>query len=251
VKTFLKQLREKVAELEARDDIVLLNWDVGEPATKDAIASVEKHLGSPLPASIRDIYLQADGLSLRWIHRDNPVFDAKKHRRGKGRLVPGFVRKAPIPEGLDVTRNSGADDGCICILPVREAFVDADWEGMLYFDDETDDEKMKFGRKSYGHLAFHRALRIFDFFSYYEMAAILMLEKSLPVIVGTDHGADWSAPATDFESYWEFVLSQYGSVHARSEAFIKSRYGQAELRPDARAASLDEALTVCRRGWQE
>jgi len=99
--------------------------------------------------------------------------------------------------------------------------------------------------------AFHRALRIFDFFSYYEMAAILMLEKSLPVIVGTDHGADWSAPATDFESYWEFVLSQYGSVHARSEAFIKSRYGQAELRPDARAASLDEALTVCRRGWQE
>ena len=246
MKTFLEQLRTKVRELEARDDIVLLNWDVGEPASSEALASVEKQLGAPLPAPIREIYRQADGLSLRWIYRDSPRFDKKKHRRVKGRLVPGFVRKGRIPDGLDVTDNSGADDGCICLLPVREAFIDARWEGMLYFDWMTDKEKKTHGKKSYGLLSFSRALRIFDFFSYYEMAAFLTLEKSLPVIVGTDHGADWSAPALDFESYWEFVLSHYGSTYARSQAFVLR---EGEVLPDARAASLDEVLEICRRGW--
>ena len=88
MKDFLKQLRSKVKELEARDDIVLLNWDVGEPASSDAIASVEKHLGFPLPASIREIYRQADGLSLRWIHRDNPVFDGSSTAACKGGSCP-------------------------------------------------------------------------------------------------------------------------------------------------------------------
>ena len=250
MKDFLKQLRSKVKELEARDDIVLLNWDVGEPASSDAIASVEKHLGFPLPASIREIYRQADGLSLRWIHRDNPVFDAKQHRRVQGRLVPGFVSKAPIARGLDVIDNSGADDGCICLLPVREAFVDADWEDMLYFDWMTDAEKQDRDDKSYGLLSFRRSLRIFDFFSYYEMAAVPTLEKSLPVIVGTDHGADWDGRTVDFEAYWEFVLAHYGSVHARSEAFVLPNPEGGAARPGSRPAALDDALVVCRRSWQ-
>jgi len=251
MKTFLTDLRAKVEELEARDDIVLLNWDVGEPASNDAFASVENHLGAPLPAPIRDIYRQADGLSLRWIHRDNPVFKPETHQRVQGRLVPGFVSKEPIPKGLDVIDNSGADDGCICLLPVREAFIDADWEDMNYFDWMTDEEKEERDHKSYGVLSYRRALRIFDFFSFYEMAAVLTLEKSLPVIVGTDHGADWSGPSLDFQSYWEFVLSYYGSFQARTEAFVYAPSGRPAVRPEARAASLDEALAVCRRGWED
>jgi hypothetical protein len=249
MKDFLKQLRSKVKDLEARNDIVLLNWDVGEPASNDAIASVEMHLGFPLPASIRELYRQADGLSLRWIHRDNPAFDAKRHHRVQGRLVPGFVSKAPIPQGLDVIDNSGADDGCICLLPVREAFVDAGWENLLYFDWMTDEEKQDRDGKTYGLLSFRRSLRIFDFFSYYEMAAFFTLEQSLPVIVGTDHGADWDGLAVDFEAYWEFVLAHYGSVHARSEAFVVSNSEEGAARRESRPATLDDALVVCRRSW--
>lgn len=204
----------------------------------------------PCPRPFARFYRQADGLSLRWIHRDNPVFDAKQHRRVQGRLVPGFVSKAPIARGLDVIDNSGADDGCICLLPVREAFVDADWEDMLYFDWMTDAEKQDRDDKSYGLLSFRRSLRIFDFFSYYEMAAVPTLEKSLPVIVGTDHGADWDGRTVDFEAYWEFVLAHYGSVHARSEAFVLPNPEGGAARPGSRPAALDDALVVCRRSWQ-
>ena len=249
--TFLKRLRSKVRELEARDDVVLLNWDVGEPASSDALASVERHLAFPLAPTIRDIYRQADGLSLRWIHRDNPVFDPKEHRRVKGRLVPGFVRKAPVPEGLSVIHNSGADDGCICLLPVREAFIDARWRDMIYFDWMTDEEKSDRDEKSYGLLSFRRSLRIFDFFSYYEMAAVITLEESLPVIVGTDHGADWEGPAADFQSYWELVLAHYGSVQARREASALSRVEKGAARASARAPTLAEVFAICRRAWSD
>jgi SMI1 / KNR4 family (SUKH-1) len=245
--TFLKRLRQKVRELEARKDVVLLNWDVGKPASADAIARVEKHLGFPLPESIRDIYRQADGLSLRWIHRDNPVFDPKKHRRVKGRLVPGFVMKKRLPEGFSVIDNSGADDGCICLLPIRETFIDADWGELVYFDWMTDKEKSDQG--SYGLLSFSRSLRIFDFFSYYEMAAVLTLEKSLPVIVGTDHGADWTGSAGDFQSYWEFVLAHYGSVQARSEAFVTRSAGDGTPHTGGPAPALGDVFETCRRGW--
>lgn len=249
LKTFLERLRTKVREIEARDDIVLLNWDVGEPASEEAIASVEKHLGFPLDPAIRDLYRQVDGFSLRWIHRDNPVFEPEKHRRVQGRLVPGFVRKTRVAEGLDVIDNSGADDGCICLLSIREAFVDADWGDMVWFDWMTDEEKSDRDGKSYGLLSFSRSLRIFDFFSYYEMAAVVTLEQSLPVIVGTDHGADWTGPAVDFQSYWEFVLAHYGSVRARSEAFARWP-PEGAVRAGARPSGLDEVLAICRRSWR-
>jgi hypothetical protein len=121
---------------------------------------------------------------------------------------------------------------------------------MIYFDWMTDEKKMERDQKSYGLLSFSRSLRIFDFFSYYEMAAVLSLEESLPVIVGTDHGADWTGPAVDFQSYWEFVLAHYGSVRARSEAFIDRPPEEGAVRADDRAATLDEVFAICRRAWE-
>jgi len=223
---------------------------VGAPVSSEALERVEEHLGFPLDPSIRDVYLEADGLSLRWIHRANPVFDPKKHQRVRGRLVPDFVRKAPVPKGLSVIDNDGADDGCICLLPLREAFIDASWKDMLYFEWMKDDEKIERDGQSYGLLSFSRSLRIFDFFNFYEMAAVVTLEPALPVIVGIDHGADWDGRTVDFGSYWEFVLATYGSVCARSEAFVLPQAEEDEAPADSRDRTLDEILAVCRRAWR-
>jgi hypothetical protein len=106
----------------------------------------------------------------------------------------------------------------------------------------NDSDRVERNDKRYGRLSFSKALRIFDFFNHYEMAAVLTLEPTLPVIIGTDHGADWDQPSMDFAAYLELLLAHYAAVRPRSIGSLDQGF-------DFAPKSLEQVVQSSREGW--
>ena len=126
---WLDRYRNMVKELAAHQKVAVLN-DCIRPGIPDAdLADVERRLGTPLPEGVRTLYRQADGLSLRWISRKDPRAEE--------------LDLALTTDYLDfdaVIGHDGVASGCICLLPLRQALVEADWKDMIAFEDiQVDD----------------------------------------------------------------------------------------------------------------
>jgi hypothetical protein len=240
---YRKRFEAMVERLRAHPDIALLNLSIAAPVSPAKLAAVEKKLSVPLDPAVAAFYRQCDGLSLRWISKRHPDYEPKRMRFSARRM-----------SWKDVVATDGAEDGCICILPLEQALVKESWKGRLFFEHDSDENQEQFGKKSYGVATFNRALRPFDYFSFYNMMGFLLLPgaKDMPVIMGGDHGACWTdSRVTDFASYMETVLAHYGSVWARVRLYgedfghrkkpLKHSREQWEGRPPSLAKLLKEA----------
>ena len=197
---YLPRFQQMMKELEAHPEIRIMKSYVAPPVSEADVAAVHAQLGAELDPAILNFYRQCDGLSLMWITTDNPNADSNETE---------FTGYHP-------------GDGAINILPLRETFIGANWEGVHYFDfmkEHEDDEE--FAGESYRLWDFSRSIRVFDDFNIYNMAGFITIVETgpplnPPISIGDDHGACWTdARLTDFNSYMETVLATYGSIAAR------------------------------------
>lgn len=220
---WVTRFKQAADQLLAHPDVLVLNYHVNKPATEEDLALVESHLGAKLAPAIRNVYLAADGLSLRWIAKS----DARlKEHAGDPRLQ---FRRGLLPWGT-VTDLGGLDSGCITLLPVKDTFVYQSWEGHHVFDFHEGAEREK-----------QKALKIFDYFNFFNMTAFDLLdgEPGNPaVVMGDDHGATFrDSRITRFEPYLEFALGTWFSTTARRAAL-----GGFATR--GKSAGLDRRLTI-------
>jgi hypothetical protein len=74
---FLFDFRAMAGELEARDDIVDVEWAIPDPVPNFTVETMEHGLGTSVPRFIKRFYRMADGLELSW------------NVRVDGEVVPG------------------------------------------------------------------------------------------------------------------------------------------------------------------
>lgn len=235
---FLPRYQQMVATLEANPNVRILKRHIAPPASEADIRAVHEHLGAELDPAILNFYRQCDGLSLMWVTTDNP--NADSNNTNFNDYHPG--------------------DGAINIYPIKLTFVDANWDGVHYFDfmkDHADDQE--FAGQSYQLWDFSRSIRVFDDFNIYNMAGFIMIAAegdplNPPISIGDDHGACWTdARLTDFESYMELLLATYGSIEARRRTLLTyAGHRSKPLRLDraywqANPVDFDEMLEVARR----
>ena len=119
---WLARFHDVTAHLMQHSGVRVLNLSVNAGASDAELAQVEHELGAPLAPAIRNLYRQANGLSLRWmskaqIERDALSGAAIKYRTG--------TREEPAESG---------ETGCICLLPLRRVFSNARTPKRRVFD---------------------------------------------------------------------------------------------------------------------
>ncbi|MCB9759836.1 MAG: SMI1/KNR4 family protein [Alphaproteobacteria bacterium] len=209
---YVPRFEAMVRALEADPDVLVLNAFVGPPLSEAALADLEQRWGGPLSPALRDLYRQADGLTLRWIRMDNPRFDPSRHHVRTGRAGYG-----------DPVADDDACDGALLLLPLEEVLF-ADRRDQLIHDFHTDDATVSFAGETWGERAFREALRVVDWFSAPNMAALVMRpgEPEGPVILGDDHGASFTdSRRISFETYMEGQLRSFARVDTRRRTLIK------------------------------
>lgn len=63
---FVLDFREMVRELERRDDVVDVEWQIGDPVPTFTVETIEHGLGTTIPRFVKRLYRLADGLHLEW-----------------------------------------------------------------------------------------------------------------------------------------------------------------------------------------
>lgn len=206
----LERFDAMVARLQAHPRVRVLTWWVGPPASAAELDAVEAELGRALGPDVRALYSQANGLELLWDRPGDVDESGLEHA----------VQAGPV--GWETFNQVGQTClGAVGILPVRQVFLDADWHGHTYFDSMSDDEEMEFAGQTWGRLSFHRAIRIFDYYSSFNQAAFLLEPMRMPlrVTLGESHGGSWvNSRITDLTSYLELLLASHASVEVRRAA---------------------------------
>ncbi len=211
--SWLERFHAMVAELRTDPEIRIHQLQVNPPASEADLAAVEKHLGARLAPALRTFYQAADGLMLRWIHARHPDIGSPKAGVVARKLKTGTILAGDTIE-----------HGLINLRPVRETFLDADWEGGIWFDHLSDCDPVEIDGGEVPSLTFHQALRPFDVYNFYEINALYCRPGNgdPPVLFGTDHGVDWSDSCEEkkhptFESYLETILAHRGLIESRAK----------------------------------
>lgn len=208
---YLARFEAMVAELEASPQVHLVNAYAGMPMEEAEIEALERQWGGRLGPALRNLYRQADGLTLLWISEDNPNYNRYKHRRRFGRV-----------SWSDFYDDQGACDGALCLLPLRDVLLRS-WYDHHVFDWMNDETRETFGGEDWGQLELAKALRIFDYFNFFNAAAMVMRpgEPEGPVVLGDDHCACWTdSRRVSFEAYMEGQLASYARVQTRRSVMI-------------------------------
>ncbi len=206
---YFKRFNAMVAELAAHPRTRVTHLWVGRPVTDAQVAAVEVRLGRPLEPALLAFFRRANGLQLRWIDTESPEYRP-------GRDDRTITRRQSYIAGDNDDAN-----GVIDIAPLEEIFAGSEaTKGQLWWDDSEVYDEQEFAGRSYPYLAFRKALRPFDRFSFYNSAGFFIAdgEEQLTVIIGDDHDACWTdSRRTDFRSYVEHALSERGTVQARRD----------------------------------
>ncbi|MBW2735708.1 MAG: WGR domain-containing protein [Deltaproteobacteria bacterium] len=221
---YVARFRKMVETLERHDDVRVVRFEVGDPATTEQISAVEEHLGAKLSPVLRSLYTQANGLVLAWTH--------------------------PGDEGYD-SDNLESDDldndwvGIVQLLPLDKVYL-TDGEGETWHKDlyGTLKEYRRAGHTWPSQEAHHKDLRLFDRANEFYPAAITVGGPEVPfVLVGDDHGATFedSDPAT-VETYLEARLATYGAVQYLQELFLGGDVDSNLIQIEGGMRKLDELL---------
>ena len=229
---WLSRFKKVAAELMTHPGVRVLNLSVNAPASDSEIAAVEEGLGVALAPAIVNLYRQANGLSLRWISKKHIEF--KKRSSEYQYIDERDLRYDPATK--ERPSNSGAETGCICLLPLGKVFLKSrqSWKGMFVHDHQRGG-RTSFRGVEYDEYEFSEDTRVFDYYNFFHMAALqLSVSPSYPpVVIGDDHGAEFRElpldpsrpssgtwPSIDFEKYMELALANYFS---RTDRYSRER----------------------------
>lgn len=210
---FLRRLNRKLGEQPGYVKKAVVA--IGAPASEALLARVEAQVGFGLPEAARNLWGQLDGLSLLWTTpelqpcTDQPLPWSEACHDG-----------GPLWTRIEALRAANAgrfDMGMACIPPLETIFF-SPWRGR-FFPDRVwgPKETVTLGRRKVAAAALFDHLYGFDLFSPFTWAGLWadQEERSLKVVYGTDHGADWSlAAAVPLEIYLEFLLIDLGRTRA-------------------------------------
>ncbi|MGM0556342.1 MAG: DUF4234 domain-containing protein [Myxococcota bacterium] len=198
-----------VDEMREHPRVAITHYWVGEPATDADIQAVEEELGFEFDERIKSFYKQANGLQFRWMDKLDSTYVEERDSQTT------TTRERHI---------SGDNDdamGVIDILPLRETFVDTDYEDRIWFDWMNDSET-EFRGDEWNLLEFSKNIRPFDPYSFYNSTAFFLGdgEPGTTVIMGDDHDATFTdSRITDLASYLELVLAHRGRPQPRRDEF--------------------------------
>lgn len=198
---WLPRFNHAVDELMKHPDVIILNRAVAPGVSDDELAKVEKHLGAKLSPAIKNLYRQANGLSLRWV--------------SKASLAPREISEGSLEfhRGLrEYPSDNGHESGCICLLPLRKVFMPRyqSWHDIFVFDFQKENTSTWRG-KSYNSWDLAMATRVFDYKNFFRMTALVTIESpgDPSLAMGDDHGASWDEMSLTFEQYFEVRLANY------------------------------------------
>jgi hypothetical protein len=237
VEEYFARFLEMVEELNSTPYIQVLNFELFKPARPQDISNIEEMLGCPLVNSIKNFYMLSNGLQLKWIHKENPSFDARQHCYKEG----GF-------DYLEPMEWYGPEDGCINILPLQVAFVEQDWDDIVW-SYTSEGKSLEFGGSAHNLLELMQRVKPLDIFSK-SSGMVFLLEEGVAnpkVLLTQDHFAEvGSSRITHFSSYLEFILHHWGLVAERRKFYNEygghempmvvtpAEYWEGQLRPNLR-----------------
>ena len=204
------QFLEMVEELKSKPYIQILNFELFNGASAYDIAMVEEAIGCELDSSIKEFYQISNGLQLKWIHKNNPSYDPKKH----------FYEEGCFEDPLEWY---GPEDGCINIESV-ETFLE-DWDSIVWFD-EDEGYTIEFDKVLYDSLDFFKSIKPLDIFSKSQSMVYFARQgiSNPKVLLAIDHFADLEySRTTNFKSYLQFILETWGLVDERDKYYREYR----------------------------
>jgi BRCT domain type II-containing protein len=183
---WLSRFKKVADQLMKHPGVRVQNLSVNAGVTDAEIAMVEAAIGAKIAPAIVNLYRQANGLSLRWISKQQ--IEAQELEADDETLkYQSGTKQYPS--------DNGTETGCICLLPLKKVFLKSyqSWEGIFEFDEED------------------ATIRIFDYYNFFHMAALqTRVNPGDPeVVIGDDHGALFEDSALTFEQYMENALSNY------------------------------------------
>lgn len=202
-------------ELEAHPDIQVLNWAWNTSTyTLEELQEKEKQASLSLPNTVKEFYTLADGLQLKWIHKQHPQFKEEEQE---------FMGTS-FPQG-EFSRDE-VYSGCINILPF-DLLLTTNWKD-ISTDWRQSSESLKEmvinGQKTTKAELFTK-LFPFDHYGNGATAAFYVSEADFGVMLSTQYFTDFSSyPLIDFETYLKLIQLDYGLFRKRAFRFDKLRY---------------------------
>ncbi|MBL8916642.1 MAG: WGR domain-containing protein [Archangium sp.] len=214
---FVARFDAMVEKLKKKSSIKQLAYFKHEPVTEKEIIEVETKLGVPLHQSILTFFRQTNGIQFyaedteheEYEETDFKPLTGKYDKKAKDQMSR-FSENFQIAHGLSIPT-------------LKEVFL-SDFEGILWFDHQDDENQAQFGRKSFPELSFHKSLRVLDEHNgYYVIAFALIDQPANPRIgLGDDHGVGWDSTKTvDFETYMNTVIKNEASTEKMTRFFSK------------------------------
>lgn len=211
----LEKIKETIESIKNHPDIIVDELTINGPLTQNLAESFETVAGIGVPADIKELYLEANGITFIW--RVKPGLDKAKMQHFREKIGD---------DGYDFNKPLGA----IRIVPLQDMMLNSKWTPPKETDPNAK-EPFSFGNKEYTHQSFGQTLRPFDFY-YVDNDAQCMAfivtpgspEYKYEVMMLDDYFADWkNSYITDFKTYIEAICTTQFVIPARKRLFSKYR----------------------------
>ncbi len=208
---YINRFRSMIDAIRANESIQIVSYYFPPPATEDEILEVEIKLDFFIEEDIIDFYKEMNGFQLRWIYKENPNFDAKVHIEKEA----DFDFFDPLDEWYQPY------DGYINILPISYIADSAEWESVIWDEDDKGNQEM-FMNEDIDLYDLLKSMRPFDFYSR-SMSMSFFIQKGvekLKVLLLTSELLEPTySRITYFSSYIEFLLVKQGNIEEREKFY--------------------------------
>ena len=200
------RLLEMTEALKQRPDIIVLHNAVKPGATEADLEWIEQEKKIRLAEPIKAFYRVTNGFQLLWAAANN-----KESERWRFSVEGGFPEDLPRREYLDF-------EGCINIWPLDKIFSE-NWSEEIYFNSDKN-QMVSIGQENRTLYDYKKRLKPFDVFSKERCMCFYIDEEDnnsvSRLLLASGHYTDvLCSKVTDFSSYLEFLIANFGLVAAR------------------------------------
>jgi hypothetical protein len=226
---YLSRFRRMVAALADHPGVQLLGFSI-RPAFRAAgkLKQAAADFGHALPVDVKNLYKQAEGIGLAWIHRSSPHYSPDVHV-----YDPNLFSSIDFDSSALDKVSLGLDkaDGVLWLMPLSNALSPSWIQAVIPFE--------------------AAGIFTFDYYSAFHMAGFQAdADGKLRVLLGSDHGASWDeCYYTDFQTYMELVLAHHGAKVGRKALLNPGKLeacGHDHQHWRENAPALDELLLAVR-----
>jgi hypothetical protein len=200
------KLMEMADLLKNDPTVVVLYYNIFPGAAKWEVDSVSESIGFQIEPCLEKFFFETNGFQLRWIYKSNPKYDPAVHYFHDEIFTDMDIRDWYLP-----------DDGVINILPVRDIFINDNWEDIIWSKEDQQYERVWAG-KTFNLFDLMKSIRPFDIFSKERCMAFQVDQetKKNNVVLLQSHYANVSdSKIIDFNTYMDFLVTKLGIVKER------------------------------------